>query len=32
VLWTEDGLFPWDRWFPKALRDTQPMLFEPEPA
>jgi hypothetical protein len=27
-----DGHFPWDRWFPRELRDAQPVLFEPEPA
>ena len=32
AVWTEDGRFPWDRWFPRALRDAQPVLFEPEPA
>jgi hypothetical protein len=32
VVWSEGGLFPWDRWFPRALRDAQPALFEPEPA
>lgn len=26
------GHFPWQRWFPRELRDLQPMLFEPEPA
>ncbi len=26
------GRFPWDRWFPRELRDAQPVLFEPEPA
>jgi hypothetical protein len=24
--------FPWERWFPRELRDAQPALFEPEPA
>jgi hypothetical protein len=32
ILWTEDGHFPWDRWYPRTLRDAQPVLFEPEPA
>ncbi len=32
IVWAEAGLFPWDRWFPRALRDAQPVLFEPEPA
>jgi hypothetical protein len=33
ALWAdEDGRFPWDRWFPRELRDAQPVLFEPEPA
>lgn len=32
-LWAdEEGHFPWDRWFPRELRDRQPYLFEPEPA
>jgi hypothetical protein len=26
------GHFPWERWFPRELRDVQPVLFEPEPA
>jgi hypothetical protein len=26
------GHFPWERWFPRELRDAQPVLFEPEPA
>jgi len=26
------GHFPWERWFPRELRDLQPVLFEPEPA
>ncbi len=30
AIWEEDGLFPWDRWFPRALRDAQPVLFDPE--
>ncbi len=25
-----DGHFPWDRWFPRELRDAQPVLFEPQ--
>jgi hypothetical protein len=32
AIWTEDGMFPWDRWYPRALRATQPVLFESEPA
>ncbi|HET8541373.1 MAG TPA: DUF4262 domain-containing protein [Anaeromyxobacter sp.] len=33
ALWADaDGRFPWDRWFPRELRDLQPVLFEPEPA
>ena len=28
----EEGRFPWDRWFPRELREAQPLLFEPEPA
>jgi hypothetical protein len=32
LVWTEDGLFPWDRWFPRALRAAQPVLFDAEPA
>jgi hypothetical protein len=33
AVWADgDGRFPWDRWFPRELRDAQPMLFEPEPA
>lgn len=33
VVWADgDGRFPWDRWFPRELRDAQPVLFEPEPA
>lgn len=33
VVWADrDGRFPWDRWFPRALREAQPVLFEPEPA
>jgi hypothetical protein len=26
------GHFPWERWFPRELRNVQPVLFEPEPA
>jgi hypothetical protein len=32
LVWSEDGRFPWDRWFPRTLREAQPVLFEPEPA
>ncbi len=33
VVWADpDGRFPWDRWFPRELREAQPALFEPEPA
>jgi hypothetical protein len=33
AVWADrDGRFPWDRWFPRELRDAQPVLFEPEPA
>jgi hypothetical protein len=33
AVWAdEEGRFPWDRWFPRELRDAQPVLFEPEPA
>jgi hypothetical protein len=32
AIWSADGLFPWDRWFPRELRDAQPVLFDPEPA
>jgi hypothetical protein len=33
VVWADaGGRFPWDRWFPRELRDAQPALFEPEPA
>ena len=33
AVWADDdGRFPWDRWFPRELRDAQPALFEPEPA
>lgn len=33
ALWADEaGRFPWDRWFPRELRDAQPVLFEPEPA
>ena len=32
-VWADtDGHFPWDRWFARALRESQPLLFEPEPA
>lgn len=32
-IWSDEaGHFPWDRWFPRELRDRQPYLFEPEPA
>jgi hypothetical protein len=32
-IWADPaGHFPWDRWFPRELRDVQPVLFEPEPA
>ncbi len=32
-VWADpEGRFPWDRWFPRELRDAQPVLFEPEPA
>jgi len=32
-VWADvEGHFPWDRWFPRELRDRQPCLFEPEPA
>jgi hypothetical protein len=27
-----EGHFPWERWFPRDLRELQPVLFEPEPA
>jgi hypothetical protein len=33
AVWADDaGRFPWDRWFPRELRELQPVLFEPEPA
>ena len=32
AIWSEGGHFPWDRWFPRDLRDAQPVLFEPQPA
>ncbi len=33
MLWADEaGRFPWDRWFPRELREAQPVLFEPEPA
>ncbi|HEY6100624.1 MAG TPA: DUF4262 domain-containing protein [Anaeromyxobacter sp.] len=33
AVWADgEGHFPWDRWFPRELRDVQPILFEPEPA
>lgn len=33
AVWADEaGSFPWDRWFPRELRDEQPVLFEPEPA
>ena len=33
AVWADEaGRFPWDRWFPRELRDAQPILFEPEPA
>lgn len=32
AIWSEDGHLPWDRWFPRALRHLQPILFDPEPA
>jgi hypothetical protein len=32
-IWSDRaGHFPWERWFPRELRDVQPVLFEPEPA
>ena len=31
-VWSEGGRFPWERWFPRALRDAQPVLFEPAKA
>jgi hypothetical protein len=32
AIWADDGLFPWDRWFRRELREAQPVLFDPEPA
>ncbi len=33
AVWADEaGRFPWDRWFPRELREAQPVLFEPEPA
>ena len=32
AIWSDGGHFPWERWYPRALRDAQPILFEPEPA
>ena len=32
AIWSEGGHFPWERWFPRGLREDQPVLFEPEPA
>jgi hypothetical protein len=32
LVWSDDGRFPWDRWFPRGLRDAQPLLFETEGA
>ena len=33
AVWADaEGRFPWDRWFPRELRDAQLVLFEPEPA
>ncbi len=33
ATWADPGgHFPWERWFPRELRDLQPVLFEPEPA
>ncbi len=32
-VWSDpNGHFPWERWFPRELREAQPILFEPEPA
>lgn len=32
-VWADGaGHFPWERWFPRELRDLQPCLFEPGPA
>jgi hypothetical protein len=33
AMWADPaGHFPWERWFPRELRELQPVLFEPEPA
>jgi hypothetical protein len=33
AVWADgEGRFAWDRWFPRELRDAQPVLSEPEPA
>ena len=32
AIWSDGGLFPWDRWFTRDLRDAQPVLWEPKPA
>jgi hypothetical protein len=33
ATWADpEGHFPWERWFPRELRELQPVLFEPEPA
>ena len=32
AIWSDGGLLPWDRWFSRALRDAQPVLWDPEPA
>jgi hypothetical protein len=33
VVWPDgEGRFPWERWFPRALREEQPILSELEPA
>lgn len=33
AIWSDEaGHLPWERWFPRELRDAQPMLFEREPA
>jgi hypothetical protein len=32
AVWSDGGHFPWERWFPRGLRESQPVLFEPEPA
>jgi uncharacterized protein DUF4262 len=32
-VWSDaEGRFPWDPWYPRDARQTQPVLFEPEPA